>query len=150
MDADQIQGLIHLAKTTAVAHQLPPELVCAVVEQESNWDAYAIRYEPAFQQRYVEPLNLSPTETVARSISWGLMQLMGEVARELDYKGFLAELCDPVTGLEYGCRHLANKIKQAGGDNTRALLLWNGGGNPLYPGQVLARVSKYGTNNPSS
>ena len=26
---------------------------------------------------------------------------------------------------------------------TKALLLWNGGGNPDYPAEVLARMSKY-------
>jgi soluble lytic murein transglycosylase-like protein len=30
---------------------LDPALVCSVVEQESAWDAHAIRYEPAFRVR---------------------------------------------------------------------------------------------------
>jgi hypothetical protein len=73
--------IVALARTIASAHGLDPALVCAVVEQESAWDADAIRYEPAFRARYVPPLELPPTEEIARSISWGLMQVMGQVAR---------------------------------------------------------------------
>jgi len=150
--------LIQLAKTTAAAHDLQPEIVCAVVEQESNWNQWAIRYEPAFLARYVAPLHLTSTESTARSISWGLMQLMGEVAREYGFKGYLAELCDPATGLEYGCRKLAECFKRANAQAHQddfdpvehALLYWNGGGNPDYGKQVKARIAKYATNNPTS
>lgn len=135
--------LVQLAKTTAQSHGLDPALVCAVVEQESNWNQWAIRFEPAFLARYVHPLGLSDTESYARSFSWGLMQLMGQVARELGYKGHVAELCDPVTGLEWGCKHLANKLKDVNGDVHMALQRWNGGGNPNYADEVLARVAKY-------
>jgi hypothetical protein len=41
--------IVALARTIASAHGLDPALVCAVVEQESAWDAHAIRYEPAFR-----------------------------------------------------------------------------------------------------
>src|ERR1700735_1296507 len=81
-------ALIALARTAAAQHSLDPALVCAIVEQESAWDPHAIRYEPAFRTRYVAPLGLAPTEEVARSMSWGLMQVMGQVARE---HGFTAK-----------------------------------------------------------
>lgn len=150
--------LKQLAIATAQTHGLDPVLVQAVVEQESNWNPWSIRYEPAFKARYVDPLNLTPTEAVARSISWGLMQLMGEVAREHGYAGNLAELCDPVTGLEFGCRKLKDCVVRAnaqahadGFDPVEAALeYWNGGGNPDYGKQVMARMSKYATNNPTS
>lgn len=140
MTADELKDK---AKYYARLHGLEGALVCAVVEQESNWAPWAIRYEPAFQTRYVEPQNLGPTETVARSISWGLMQLMGEVARELGFQGKLASLCDPDTGLEWGCKHLKAKLDAHGGDVTAGLLAWNGGGNKEYPEQVLARTGAY-------
>jgi soluble lytic murein transglycosylase-like protein len=127
----------------AELNDLDGALICAVIEQESNWIPWAIRYEPAFQKRYVDPLNLGPTETVARSISWGLMQLMGQAARELGFNGKMASLCDPENGLEYGCRHLKNKLNAHGGDVCAGLLAWNGGGNPAYPEQVLTRVKNY-------
>lgn len=132
-----------LAVAAAKSHGLDPVLVCAVVEQESNWVPWAIRYEPAFYKRYVQPLGLSDTESFARSFSWGLMQLMGQVSRELGFNGHLASLCDPAVGLEWGCRHLANKLKDVNGDVHMALQRWNGGGNPDYADQVMARMSKY-------
>src|SRR5271155_1517669 len=96
--------LVNLARTIASAHGLDPALVCAVVEQESAWDAHAIRYEPAFRTRYVAPLGLPPTEEIARSISWGLMQVMGQVAREHGFESkFLSALCEPEFGLDTGC-----------------------------------------------
>jgi soluble lytic murein transglycosylase-like protein len=141
-------ALIALARATAVSHKLDPALVCAIVEQESGWNPWAVRYEPGFLARYVAPLynagKISVTETYARSISWGLMQLMGEVARELGCTApSLAQLCDPATGLEFGCRQLSAKLDAAVGDTARALLAWNGGANRDYPAEVLARVAQY-------
>jgi len=137
-------NLVVLARSAAVKRGLDPSLVCAVVEQESGWDPYAIRYEPAFRARYVAPLELPPTEEVARSVSWGLMQVMGQVAREHGFGGrFLSALCDPPSGLEIGCVVLAAKSRAADGDVPRALQLWNGGGNVNYSTEVLARITKY-------
>jgi soluble lytic murein transglycosylase-like protein len=136
--------IVALARTIASAHGLDPALVCAVVEQESEWDACAIRYEPGFRARYVAPLELPPTEEIARSISWGLMQVMGQVAREQGFqRPFLSALCDPSAGLTFGCIVLAAKLAAASGDVSRGLTLWNGGGNPDYAAQVLARVPRY-------
>jgi soluble lytic murein transglycosylase-like protein len=136
--------LLSLTRTIAAQHALPPALVCAVVEQESAWNPYAIRYEPAFRMRYVAPLGLSSTEEIARSISWGLMQVMGQVAREHGFTGkFLAALCDPATGLDAGCQVLASKISASAGDLTLALERWNGGANLGYAAEVLARVERY-------
>ena len=136
--------LISLARTIAAQHALPPALVCAVVEQESAWNSYAIRYEPAFRTRYVAPLGLPSTEEIARSISWGLMQVMGQVAREHGFTGrFLAALCEPATGLDAGCQVLASKISASGGDLTLALERWNGGANLAYAAVVLVRVERY-------
>jgi soluble lytic murein transglycosylase-like protein len=135
---------IALARAAAARHDLYPELVCAVVEQESGWNPWAMRYEPFFRVRYVQPLGLPQTEEVARSISWGLMQVMGQVARENGcQERFLSALCDPATGLDIGCAVLARKLAAAEGNATRALLLWNGGANPNYPAEVLARAEKY-------
>jgi soluble lytic murein transglycosylase-like protein len=138
-----------LAHAAARVHALPPELVCAVIEQESGWDRWAMRYEPAFYQRYIEPLLAGPTplartEARARAFSWGLMQVIGQVAREHGFAGnSLAQLCEPSAGIEIGCRVLASKLAAAGGNVPRALLLWNGGANPGYPDAVLNRVRNY-------
>jgi soluble lytic murein transglycosylase-like protein len=136
--------LIALACATADRYELDPALVCAVVEQESAWDAHAIRYEPGFRTRYVAPLGLPPTEEIARSISWGLMQVMGQVAREHGFSGrFLSALCDPAAGLDIGCAVLASKLSAADQNAARALELWNGGANADYAAQVLARMAAY-------
>lgn len=179
--------LISLARRIAGAHALDPALVCAVIEQESSWNPYAIRYEAAFFGRYVAPLytnnKVTASEAWARGFSWGLMQVMGQVAREHGFASaehpFLSELCDPEQGINVGCRVLSAKLALAANDFprnaarphvfpsersesrnpsaslpsstsspapellTRALLLWNGGGNPNYPAQVLARLPRY-------
>jgi soluble lytic murein transglycosylase-like protein len=154
--------LLALAHDAALAHALWPELVCAVIEQESSWNRWAVRYEPGFYKRYIEPqiarpsgdnvtrragaqrAVLSETEARARAFSWGLMQVMGQVAREHGFSGrSFAELCDPATGLEIGCRVFAAKLAAAEGNVVRALLLWNGGGNREYPDAVLARTHRY-------
>jgi soluble lytic murein transglycosylase-like protein len=139
---------IALVRRIAAEHGLEPALVCAVIEQESAWEQWAVRYEPGFLSHYVAPLytagKLSATEAYTRSMSWGLMQVMGQVAREYGFSGAsLAELCDPGVGVEFGCRVLAARMVRARGDVTAALLAWNGGGNPDYSVEVLARKRNY-------
>ena len=124
--------LIALAGAAAVNHALDftfsvssvpytgQALVCAIIEQESAWNPHAIRYEPGFRTRYVAPLGLPPTEEIARSISWGLMQVMGQVAREHGFTGkFLSALCDPALGLDIGCAALASKLTIRLGSSSR-------------------------------
>lgn len=140
--------LLTLARKAAAAQALDPGLVCAVVEQESAWNPWAIRYEPLFFSKYVASLytnnKISASEAYARGFSWGLMQVMGQVAREAGFDAlFLSALCDPEQGLAIGCKVLRKKLDAAAGDTARALLAWNGGGNPNYAAQVLARRSHY-------
>ena len=72
------------------------------------------------------------------------MQVMGQVAREFGFKETsLAELCDPATGIEFGCRVLAVRVARAKGDIPAALLAWNGGAVTNYPAEVLARKRNY-------
>jgi len=141
--------LVALARKAATAQSLDPALVCAVVEQESAWNPFAIRYEPAFFAKYVAPLytnnKIGATEAYARGFSWGLMQVMGQVARESGFDGaqFLSALCDPEQGLAIGCKVLRKKMDAMGGDPQRGLLAWNGGANAAYPSQVVARRVHY-------
>lgn len=140
------RSLVTLAIEIASQHNLEPALVCAVVEQESGWNPHAVRFEPQFERRYIRPAlpNLPTTEELCLAISWGLMQVMGETAREHDYSDpYLTALCVPQIGLEVGCRVLSSKITAAGKDILKALLLWNGGGDPTYPSRVLARRPRY-------
>jgi soluble lytic murein transglycosylase-like protein len=140
--------LVTLASKAAAAQSLDPALVCAVVEQESAWNPWAMRYEPAFFTKYVASLytnnKVSASEAYARGFSWGLMQVMGQVTREAGFDAlFLSALCDPEQGLAVGCKILRKKLDAMAGDTTRALLAWNGGTNLVYAAQVLARRAHY-------
>jgi soluble lytic murein transglycosylase-like protein len=98
----------------ATRYNLPVGLIHSIVQVESSGNPWAIRYEPGFQRLYLDgkPIRIygpitKETELIARATSWGLMQVMGQVARERGFEGiFLSELCKPVAGIEYGCRQL--------------------------------------------
>jgi hypothetical protein len=119
---------------TAAAHGLPVELIAAIVEVESTNNQWAWNPEPAYRylwdvKRNAPFRSLNAAEVAskrppadfpalagdrdqewwAQQASWGLVQVMGGVARECGFRGpYLTELCEPKTCLEYGCRHLAN------------------------------------------
>jgi hypothetical protein len=140
--------LISLARSTAAAHGLFAHVVCGQIERESSWQPWTIRYEDSFFARYIQPMLASgalcdATEARARAFSWGLGQVMGELARELGYRGHLAALCDPATGIEWQCRALSEKLRLQGGNLPDALQAYNGGANPSYASEVLACAEKY-------
>lgn len=137
-----------LARRAAAVEDLDEALVCAVVEQESSWNPWAMRYEPLFFVKYVAPLytnnKVGATEAYARGFSWGLMQVMGQTAREAGVTSLhLSTLCDPAVGLAVGCKILRKKLDSASGDTRKALQAWNGGANPDYADEVLSRLPKY-------
>jgi soluble lytic murein transglycosylase-like protein len=142
---------MQLASKWAAKYGLNPYIVAAVCEQESNWEPGAVRFEPAFLRRYVVPLNLDMFESFNRATSWGLCQVMGQVAVELGFRGDLTLLRDPDAAVDYGCRKLKRCFLQHDvpllSDDTQLatqpLLSYNGGSNPNYATQVLARLPKY-------
>ena len=120
------ESLIPLAHKCAEAAGLEPSVVCAIIEQESSWNTWAVRFEPEFERRYIHPaLQTAPTtEELCLAVSWGLMQVMGKTAREHGFNGrFLNALCDPETGISIGCAVFAAKLVKAKGVLERALLL---------------------------
>jgi len=144
--------LMDIVKTAAMDHDLDYILMFALVEQESNWNPWAIRYEPAFYTNHVVPshhLTLPLTELRARAVSWGLFQIMGETARgfgnsKIGFRGkFLAELVQPNINAEFGCKVFRQMLDKALADENEALLLYNGGGNPSYDEEVIARKVHY-------
>ena len=74
------------------------------------------------------------------------MQVLGQVAREEGFAGELPSLCEPMNGLEYGCKKLTRCFAGENGNVTLALLRYNGGGDPDYAEKVLARIEKYKEN----
>ena len=141
-------GLVVLAKRIAKNFKLDPLLVCSVIEQESNWNPWAMRYEPGFFAKYVAGFytnnKISASEAYARGFSWGLMQVMGQTARENGVTlPFLCQLCEPEAGVSIGCTVFAKKLEGTGGDVVKALLAWNGGANKNYPIEVLKRRDNY-------
>ena len=83
---------------------LSVECVMAFCMVESSLNEWAYRYEPGY--RWVTGASISQSERIGQMISWGIMQVMGGVAREHGFKGAFTQLCEPVEGLRYGMRHL--------------------------------------------
>lgn len=105
--------LSEIIESKAKEHGIPAKLIAAIVKVESGGNTYANRYESHYKWLYKveEFANQSmasfATEENSQKTSWGLMQVMGAVARERGFTGdFLTELCDPRLGIEYGCKHL--------------------------------------------
>lgn len=145
LDLTTPQSRLAFVTPHAAKYGLDPKIVAAVCEQESSWNPFAIRFEPAFEARYIKPAlpNAPTTREMTEAMSFGLMQIMGEVAIEFGWHGnFLSELCDPDTGVEFGCKKL-QKCFSIHGDADTSLLAYNGGGNSFYGQQVLARVKNY-------
>ena len=93
--------------------------------RKSNWYPWAARYEPAFKKRYIDPIESVGrfgaisyrTEREHRSTSFGLCQVMGQVAREMGCRYVsLVELCDAAKGLEYGAKRLKRALDRKDND----------------------------------
>ena len=118
---------------------LPVQLVAAICVVESGGNVWAIRAEPHYRYlwdnrkqapfrklTHIERLSehaprdfhgigncTANTEWQGQQWSWGLMQTMGAVAREVGYrKPFVSGLCNPMDSVEVGCLHLVNLKKR--------------------------------------
>ena len=92
----------------ALAAGLPISIVRGVVCTESSGNPEATRWEPGFYDNYIK--GKFPDDDYhdehGRAVSWGLMQIMGQVARERGFRGKFNELLQPEVGLYWGCRQL--------------------------------------------
>ena len=148
----------------AALFSVDPILVAAVIWQESKCNIWASKVEENFYNEKIlprgrrdlsgyVPANLPDiiTEKRDRSRSWGLMQLMGETARVLGFRGdYLAGLYEIEVNIEYGCRCLARCLEKANRDQSRgvlpenrtvteqALIYYNG--SSVYPPLVLGHI----------
>lgn len=102
-----------IVKKYAVINGLDPNLVAAFIMTESSGNPQATRFEPGWKY-FLNPALFSDDtdlEKQQQATSWGLMQVMGTIARELGYSGDLTALAQPDLGVKYGCL----KLKQLAG-----------------------------------
>jgi soluble lytic murein transglycosylase-like protein len=106
--------ILEISREAAIRHQLDPHWVLAVIQTESAGFPHAMRYETGWSyfcrpEFYADRLAITvDTERQMQKFSYGLMQIMGSVAREYGFGDSLALLVDPFRATEYGCRHLKN------------------------------------------
>lgn len=85
----------------------------AIAMAESGFNPKACRFEPGWAY-FFKPeefaktlLQTLETEKVQQATSYGAMQIMGAVARELGFKGYLSELsANPRTAIFYSIKKL--------------------------------------------
>lgn len=87
-----VESLTGLVEQIARKHNVDPNLVKAIIKQESAWDVNASRYE-----------------THLNDTSWGLMQVLLKTARWMlnNDKLTIQDLIKPEVNIEAGTRYLA-------------------------------------------
>jgi soluble lytic murein transglycosylase-like protein len=116
----------------AAEHEIDPALVSSFVMVESSGNPKATRYEPAFYNKYISPMNLPEVEGKSRATSFGLMQIMGQVARELGFKGEFTDLFIPEVGLDYSLKHLKKFIERYKGKGIDYAISSYNAGSPRF------------------
>ncbi len=115
-------------------YRVEPELIAAFVSVESAGNTKATRYESHYRYMFQEDdfsqrnNTTRDTEIVHQKTSWGLMQVMGGVAREQGFPGPMTDLCKPAIGLTAGIKHLTKFIDKYD-DLESAISAYNQGGN---------------------
>ncbi len=139
----------------AAEFEIDPDLVEAMTMTESSGNPKATRYEPNFYKTYIQPMlhqnALTPDEAIGRATSWGLMQVMGQVAREKGFKGAWRdeELFEPAIGLHWGLKHLKHFMDKYPMNADAAIASYNAGSprigeNGKYVNQnYVDKVRKY-------
>jgi Transglycosylase SLT domain len=140
-------------------HTLNREIVAGLIAVESGGVWWRRRFEPAFYDHYIRNKELgllpgyvhlpgrdSATEKLDLATSWGLMQIMGQTAREAGFNKEMETLLFPKTNVAFGAKKLRACLEREKFDYEKALLRYNGGANAGYPTKVLdaskSRVSE--------
>ena len=117
-DPEERIELLRLVHLEANRVELPPELILAVIDVESNFDRFAISVAGAR----------------------GLMQVMPFWKDEIGRPG--DNLMHTSTNLRYGCTILRHYYDKENGDLRRALGRYNGSlGKRKYPNKVIDKLS---------
>lgn len=129
MTRDDIKNIVSIK---ALSYGLDPKLAQSIAQIESSFNPMCMRFEPNWMYYYM-PLVYSKnlgvtlaTERTLQQISYGLMQVMGSVARELGFEEELIKLCDPDLGAQYGCMKLVD-IKKKYSDEQDIISAYNAG-----------------------
>lgn len=142
-------------------YSLDPELVAAIIVRESSCNPWATRFEPRFFEKYIAgkaakdlpghvpaAFPTLPTERVHRATSWGLMQILGETARELGFSDdCLPALLSPRRNIDLGAkllRKLIDRSREKAEPVREALLNYNGGADRSYPDRIFKLVESGG------
>jgi len=132
------EDLVTILIKTAQNYQVDAELVCAIAQCESNIDALAIRYEPGWKyilnaEIFAKKNNITNgTEIHLQAMSYGVMQIMGSVCRELFYQGPLTALIsDPALTINLAVKKLKMFLDRYGNEED-AIACWNAGNRKKY------------------
>lgn len=104
--------IIMAIQAAARAADVDTMLALAIAEVESAGDPLACRFEPGWKYHYnveqfARQCRITPeTERILQSCSFGVMQVMGTVARELGFSENILKLADVNLGAKYGCLKL--------------------------------------------
>ena len=145
---------LNIINEVATKMRVEPELIAALVSIESNGNSQATRYERRYRytlktKEFARRNVISKdTEIIQQKTSWGLMQVMGGVAREHGYFGPLVKLTNPKLGLRFGIMHFTKFIDKYD-DIPSAISAYNQGGaykkrngkfkNQAYVDRILER-----------
>lgn len=109
---------LRLINSISAEYDMDADLITAMVSVESGGEECAVRYEPHYKwledpEKWAALNHITvDTEVTNQKTSWGLMQVMGGVARELDHTTHLTKLCIPKVGLTLGIRKLKSLQRQ--------------------------------------
>lgn len=140
--------LIRIIREVTDSTNTPWQVVYAICLTESSRNEFAIRHEAHY--RWLHGSDLSPGEVLGQKTSWGLMQIMGAVAREYGYTDQFSGLFDPHENIRYGVKHLL-RLKERYGTWPHTIASYNAGSprtkdgryeNQGYVDKVLARWSE--------
>lgn len=144
-------------------YSVPYDLALSIIEQESGGSNLCFRHEPKVLKDYelkvfvVESAKFYAKKTgdsfasemILRASSLGLMQVLGQKAREYGFEKPLIQVCDPENGLRLGLRILSDLLKKYANE-TDVIASYNAGSplmkstgfyvNQKYVDEVSARL----------
>lgn len=110
--------ILGIVKTEASSQKVDESLCCAIALTESGADfpRSCCRYEPNWRywidpEKYAQLGKITvDTEKMLQACSWGPMQIMGSVARELGFEDPLPLLFDPGVSVRYAVKKVRTLV----------------------------------------